>query len=54
MIRPHFTNEVFSVINLPSKKNALISELERCPFSSFQNDFSSESAALQSFLILSI
>ena len=42
-----------SVISLSSTRNALIWEEDGCPFKRFQNNFSSDSAALQSFVTLS-
>ena len=53
MIDPHFSNEISVVISLSSTRNALIWEEDRCPFKSFQNNFSSDSAALQSLVTLS-
>ena len=42
-----------SVISLSFTRHTLIWEEDRCPFRSFQNNFSSDSAALQSFVTLS-
>ena len=44
MIDPHFLNGIF--VSLSLTKNAFIWEEDRCPYKSFQNNFSSDSATL--------
>ena len=55
MVSPHIQNISFvsNVIILPSTKNALICDDERCDLTSFQNSFSLVSEASQRRLIFS-